>query len=198
MNRSKKTGIIAVGILLFFLMLAGCGEAPDSSVEREDPPDEAEGAVDESVETPEEEPPVGIFKGNRAPEFVLTDMDHQQVQLDDFRGRWVIVNFWHLGCPYCLQEKEVFQAFYDTGDEEDAVILSINFRDSRERVEAYLEEHGYTFPVLFDTENSDTVNDYRVRAVPTSVFVDPDGLVQHRVEGAMTLDFIRMRLGLQE
>jgi len=198
----SKTFVIWAILLVLLVLLQGC-----SSPENESPAVTVDPVEEESVENNGEEgsqaepmgeaPPIGIFQGNTAPDFTLYDLEGRQVCLWDLKGRQVIVNFWQLSCAPCLAEKEVLQAFVDEYGDEEVVILSVNLRDSQQQVESYMEEQGYTFTVLYDTRDNFAAAEYRVRATPTSVFIDENGLVKHRVEGMMNLDFIKERVGIE-
>lgn len=196
MKVKNKTIMILVILLVTLLFVQGCSspetETPDAPVE----PAVETATIEESEES-EESPTIGIFQGNTAPDFTLYDLNGHEVSLWDLRGQQVIVNFWQMSCPPCLAEKEVFQAFVNEYGDEEVVILSVNLRDSRQQVEAYMAEHNYTFPVLYDTRDNFAAVEYRVRATPTSVFIDENGLVKHRVEGMMNVDFIKERVGIE-
>lgn len=191
----RKQRVLLVLFLALTLLMQACGagvaDVPavvENEVEKETGPEEA------SVV---EAPPVGIFKGYTAPDFTLYNLEGMEVRLWDLKGKQVIVNFWQMGCPPCLAEKKVFQAFVDEYGHEEVVILSVNTRDPRPQVEAYMEENDYTFPVLFDTRENFAAVAYRVRATPTSVFIDENMVIQQRVEGMMNLDFIKERVGMK-
>ncbi|MEN1761886.1 TlpA disulfide reductase family protein [Anoxynatronum sibiricum] len=201
----KSVLLLVVLLLLSMAVLQACSptapESPQVTVESAEIDEAAieEPEVTEASETTEiDEPPVGIFQGNRAPDFTLYDLEGNQVCLEDLRGNQVVLNFWHMGCPPCVMEKKEIQAFQEVHEDKNIWILSINIRDSQQAVEAYMEENNYTFPVLFDTHDNFAAVEYRVRATPTSVFIDEDGLVKHRVEGAMNVAFMENRLGLSE
>lgn len=196
----KHTFMMALTIsLIAVVFMQGCS-SPETQAPAVTVSSQEEGEADTpQVEKPiEEAPPIGIFQGNTAPDFTLYDLEGQEVSLWDLRGQQVIVNFWQMSCPPCLAEKKVFQAFVDEHGDEDVVILSVNLRDSQQRVEAYMEEHNYTFSVLYDTKDNFAAVEYGVRATPTSVFIDENGLVKHRVEGMMNLDFIEERVGIEQ
>jgi peroxiredoxin len=200
----KKSVILILVFLLFIVpVLQGCGgpesEAPVVSEEPEAETMESEEAPLETAgEPPVEEPRVGIFQGNVAPDFTLYDLEGNQICLEDLRGQQVIVNFWQMSCGPCLAEKQELQAFMDEYGDENVTILSINLRDSQQLVEEYMDENGYSFPVLFDTHDNFAAVEYRVRATPTSVFIDEEGLIKHRVEGMMNVAFIKERLGIED
>ena len=208
----KKSLLLVALLIIGMMVLQACSPTvPDTPAVTVESPGENEADIevtDEAPESPEasveaavaeaDEPPVGIFQGNRAPDFTLYDLEGNQVCLEDLRGNQVVVNFWHLGCPPCVMEKKEIQAFQEAHGDKNIVFLSINLRDTQQTVEAYMEENGYTFPVLFDTHDNFAAVEYRVRATPTSVFIDEEGLVKHRVEGAMNVAFMESRLGLSE
>ncbi len=194
----NKTIVILIILMGSLLFVQGCSnpetEAPEVTVAPGEENVEESPTKEEPVN---ESPPIGIFQGNTAPDFTLYDLEGREVCLWDLRGQQVIVNFWQLSCPPCLAEKEVFQSFVDEYGNEEVVILSVNLRDSQQQVEAYMAEHDYTFPVLYDTRDNFAAVEYGVRATPTSVFIDENGLVKHRVEGMMNLEFIRERVGIE-
>ncbi|SMP41335.1 peroxiredoxin family protein [Anoxynatronum buryatiense] len=201
----KKGILLLVVLLIGMAVLQACSPAtPESPPVTVEPAEKEEAVIEEpevteaSEATEANEPPVGIFQGNRAPDFTLYDLEGNQVCLEDLRGNQVVLNFWHMGCPPCVMEKKEIQAFQEAHEDKNILILSINIRDSQQAVEAYMEENSYTFPVLFDTNDNFAAVEYRVRATPTSVFIDEDGLVKHRVEGAMNVAFMENRLGLSE
>lgn len=197
----KKHLIFTMVLLLlmtpFFQSCSGSDpETPVVTVDPAQPKDDSEELTDQEEAT-SAAPRTGIFQGNRAPDFTLYDLEGYQICLEDLRGQKVILNFWQMSCGPCLAEKPEIQAFVEAYGDENVVILSINLRDSQQEVEAYMEENGYTFPVLMDTHDNFAAVEYRVRATPTSVFIDEEGLIMHRIEGAMNAAFMKDRLGIE-
>ena len=64
-------------------------------------------------------------------------------------------------------------------------------RETRQSGEAYITEHGYTFPVYFDTEQS-AARAYGIRALPTTMFIDAEGNIVTWAEGALSAEGLRM------
>jgi len=111
------------------------------------------------------------------------------VQLSDYRGKRVIVNFWATWCPPCRAEIPDFQKLYEKKDVE---ILAVNLtetEESTEGVEEFVKEFGMTFPVVMD-ENSDVSNTYQVSAYPTSYMIDSNGRIQFVAMGALNYDLM--------
>jgi cytochrome c biogenesis protein CcmG, thiol:disulfide interchange protein DsbE len=125
--------------------------------------------------------------GQPAPNFTLTTVDGDEVTLTDFRGQAVLINFWASWCVPCRLEMPALQQAYNAHKDEGLVILGINrtFADELPDITAFVREFNLTFPILLDT--NDTVNtDYQVLGLPTSIFINREGIVTHIQIGAMT------------
>ncbi len=123
-------------------------------------------------------------RGFLAPDLALEDSNGQLVRLSDLRGRPVLVNFWASWCPPCQAEMPALQRVYDDYGEQGYVILAVNttFQDSEAEALAFIEERGLTFPVLWDWDG-DAARRYEVRSMPTSFFIDADGIIRDVVIG---------------
>ena len=132
---------------------------------------------------------VGINKGQIAPNFKLQTLNGETVQLSDYKGKRVIVNFWATWCPPCRAEIPDFQKLYEKKDVE---ILAVNLtetEESTEGVEGFVKEFEMTFPVVMDV-NSDVSNTYQVSAYPTSYMIDSNGRIQFVAMGALNYDLM--------
>ncbi len=123
-------------------------------------------------------------KGSQAPDFTLEALDGEQVHLNDFRGKVVILNFWATWCIPCREEMPYLEERYRRY-KPDLVVLAINFAEPTGVVKAYVEELGLTFDVLLDPRAL-VQGMYEVRGYPTSVFIDAQGMIQTQHIGAMT------------
>lgn len=136
----------------------------------------------------DEDGDVGLSKGKKAPDFELETLDGETVNLSDFRGEKVMVNFWATWCPPCRAEMPDMQEFHE--DYDDAVILSVNLREtenSDRNVEDFLDEYGITFDVLSD-EDSTVGNTYGAQALPTSYLINTDGTIDNKAVGPLNYD----------
>ncbi len=132
-----------------------------------------------------------------APDFTLTDQYGVTHSLADYRGKVIFLNFWATWCPPCRAEMPDIQALYEEyAEQEDpeVVILGVAFPDSGkeqdvEGVKAFLDENGYTYPVLMD-EGATLQLPYYVTAYPTTFLIDEEGYVLGYIPGMMTKDIM--------
>ena len=128
-----------------------------------------------------------------APDFTVYDLDGNEVQLTDFFGKPIIVNFWASWCGPCKMEMPDFDAAYNTY-KDDIVFLMVNMTDgSRETVEVaseFIADSGYTFPVYYDTQYSAAIT-YSVASLPTSYFLNSQGELVAHAKGAIDAETLQ-------
>lgn len=124
-----------------------------------------------------------------APDFVMRDASGAELNLSDFEGTPVVLNFWTSWCAYCKKEMpSLEQAYKDYGDSVQFVILNATANEtSRTSGSEYIEESGFAFPVYYDTEGQG-VAQYAVRGFPRTVFIDADGYVFYTHVGFISED----------
>ena len=115
--------------------------------------------------------------GNMAPNFTLNSIDGGTVTLNDLQGRPVMVNFWATWCVPCVGEMPHIQAVYDKYSTQEAVIITINTRQSAEAAKAFIASHGFNFPVLVDSQGK-VAQDYRIAGIPMTFFIDAKGVIK--------------------
>lgn len=132
-----------------------------------------------------------------APDFTLKTINGSQVTLSQFRSHPVLINFWASWCASCrLEMPELVQA-YEAHKGEGFVVLAVNatYQDSVEEAERFVTEFNLTFPVLLDETGEVTDSLYFVRGLPTSIFVDRNGLLTKIKLGSMTGEQINEYVG---
>lgn len=120
-----------------------------------------------------------------APDFSLLNIEGEQIQLSDFQGQPVLINFWATWCGPCLIEMPSIQDRFEKHQKEGLVVLAIDFDEPKEDVAFFGEELGLTFDLLLDP-GGEIQNLYRILGYPTSFFVDPDGVIKVLHIGVMT------------
>ncbi len=130
-----------------------------------------------------------------AKDFKLSDIKGEMHTLEDFRGKYVLVNFWTMSCNVCKSEMTTLQSAFDLLDRDDLVIISVHAGNPSEDVGSVLELNDISFPVLFDTDLQ--LGDWGVPTMPTTFIINPDGSIRYRAVGTRVwsspfmIDFIQ-------
>lgn len=137
--------------------------------------------------------------GFTAPDFTLNTPQDEAQSLSDYQGRPVLVFFWASWCSVCKATMPGLQSVYEEYAPRGFEILAVNVthQDSLSAALNYFESQGYTYTMLLDRDGA-VSQDYQMRALPTSVLIGPDGVVQDVVIGSgMSEGFLRARLDQQ-
>ncbi|MBB6218701.1 peroxiredoxin [Anaerosolibacter carboniphilus] len=195
--------IILIGILgsaIYFRWLNPKKEDPGKiSIEepmpgQEETPAPGEEQIKENGNTgAEENSGSGVFPGDKAYDFTLVDREGNEITLSSLKGKVVFINFWTTWCGYCVTEMPHMQEVYETYKDKKVVVLAVNVLAAEKpgtemtNVNDFVDEKGFTFPVLFDVDGAVSVK-YRVRAFPTTYILDQEGTIVEVVTGAMDKD----------
>lgn len=135
-------------------------------------------------------PGTGIPNGAQAPDFELKTTDGKVVKLSDFKGQAVMLNFFATWCPPCRSEMPTLQEVYREYESQGFVLLAINLNESNLAVNKFRENYGLTFPIVIDKE--DRVSRlYDIVPLPTSYFIDKNGVVQAKWTGELSKEKLR-------
>ncbi|MBW3557472.1 MAG: TlpA family protein disulfide reductase [Actinobacteria bacterium] len=121
--------------------------------------------------------------GKPAPEVIGTGLDGSTLRLSQFRGRYVVLNFFATWCVPCQQEHDDLLRFSERHRSAgDAVVLAVIFDDEPDRVRQFFERRGGDWPVLADPSGKVSL-DFGVRGPPESYLIDPNGFVRSKIVG---------------
>jgi cytochrome c biogenesis protein CcmG, thiol:disulfide interchange protein DsbE len=123
---------------------------------------------------------------------VIRTLDGTSLTLEDLKGKVVLINIWATWCPPCVIEMPGFQRVYQDYRDQGFLVLGVSRdHEGTERVEAFLEKRGITFPVAMasDADLGDITN---VTTLPTSYLMGRDGTIRHRVEGLFAEPALRL------
>jgi len=141
-------------------------------------------------------PVVGLKPGDLAPEFAvehadgttfqLADLAGHPIRLADLRGKGVWLNFWATWCPPCQQElpvlRDLSERYRDAGLE---VVAAAVQETSPADVQAFADRYQLGYTIGFDT-SADIFHLYKGYALPTQVFIGPDGIIRDVVYAPLT------------
>ena len=133
----------------------------------------------------------GLDIGDVAHDFELVDLDGSLVRLSDFRGQPVIVNFWATWCAPCQLEMPEFQTAFEGHQEDGLVILALNQDEPVDRArEFFYDEMGLTFTPLLDDGSTVYTSYTNFSVLPTTFFIDREGIVTGVHRGPLTESLI--------
>jgi len=193
MNQQSRTilGVIAFAVIImgaifaYNVLVNDEANAPDSMIIHTTVPTQTTApTMQESTTAPQTQPETGL---EPAPNFNLLDSDGNELQLSDFFGKPIVLNFWATWCPACVRETPVFETLYqEYGDR--VHVLKVNLLGSRgetkEIVENFMHNGGYTFPLFFD-DNDSGARAYAVRGIPITFFIDENGYIAATASGSL-------------
>lgn len=140
-------------------------------------------ALAESLNPTGEAPAAEV--GRAAPAFRLRTLDGSAAELTEFRGRYVLLNFWASWCGPCRGETPALQAFFERGSP-GLVVVGVNQQETAETAQAFTDQFAVTYPIVLDADGQ-VSGAYRVSTgLPVSFLIDPDGVIQRVHLGALT------------
>ncbi len=133
--------------------------------------------------------PDRVAVGKPAPDFTAQTLDGDTVALSGLRGQPVAVNFWATWCVPCEVEMPELESASARYANQGLVVLGVNAGEDALIVRKFVEQVGVTFPIVLDPDSA-ILDLYEVRAFPTTVWVDAEGMVFAEHLGPLTSDLI--------
>ena len=181
--KSRKLVFVVIGIWVFVCLaasvigiLAYTGALPIGQTGSMGPDAESEGIKIDEI----------------APDFTLQNSAGETVRLSDLRGKSVVINFWATWCGPCVREMPALQRYQDKYP--DFVLLGIDEGEKAEEVRKFTDKMKITYQILVD-EKGTVANLYKVMIMPTTYFVDKDGVILARHFGYMGEEQLEFYLG---
>ncbi len=118
--------------------------------------------------------------GDPAPQFELERLDGSPVQLETYRGKYLLIDFWATWCPPCVLEIPELNAFYSEHQDLGVEVLAISIdRDDPEKLRLWAEEKSVLYPVAI--ADTDLARAYGAAQFPFHVLIGPDGTILERL-----------------
>jgi peroxiredoxin len=134
--------------------------------------------------------------GFLAPDFELKTLSGEAIKLSDLRGQAVLINLWATWCPPCRAEMPALEKVFKEYKDQGFTVLAVNmtYQDDPQKVGPFIQEYGLTFPILLD-ETGEVGNAYQLKSLPSSYFIDREGVIQEVVIGGpMAEALLRARI----
>ena len=169
-------------------------ETEATEADKANAPEETAGDGEEGADQAE----AGAQEVLPAIDFTLKDQYGNTHSLSDYNGKTIFLNFWATWCPPCRAEMPDIQKIYETYDTEgdDALIVlgvagpGYGNEKSEEGIKEFLDENGYTYPVLMDT-TGELFSAYGIYSYPTTFMIDRDGNVFGYASGQLNEDMMK-------
>ncbi|WP_078120780.1 TlpA family protein disulfide reductase [Thiosocius teredinicola] len=125
-------------------------------------------------------------------DFSLPGLDGKTYSLSDYRGKWVLVNYWATWCPPCLEELPELEVFHSNAEGK-AVVLGVNMEEIDEKsLREFVDEQFLSFPILVATARPSRDQLIGpIEGLPTSYLITPEGEVVARQVGQITAEALR-------
>jgi peroxiredoxin len=123
-------------------------------------------------------------------EFSLPDLEGNQHTLAQYKGKWIIINYWATNCPPCLTEIPELEDFHSRHRDKDAVVLGVNYEDVKlSWLKDFIQSVKMTYPVLL--AEPDAVTPFgSIMMLPTTIIVSPEGRLMGLQRGAITAEML--------
>ncbi|YCA42731.1 thiol-disulfide oxidoreductase ResA [Bacillus sp. JZ8] len=125
-----------------------------------------------------------VVVGEKAPDFVLEDLNGEKHKLSDYEGKGVFLNFWGTWCKPCAKEMPVMQNQYEQFKDKGVEILAVNADETELAVNRFSKSYGLTFPVMID-DGGEVQTAYDIGPLPTTILIDSKGEIVDIFEGGL-------------
>ena len=180
--KSVKKLISFIGIFSLVFVILACGnkKSSEQKVQKQSNKSKVEQAQTESAAAPGE-------MGGKAPNFQLNNLQEKQVELKDFKGEVVLLNFWGIWCPPCKKEiPELIEIQKENKAKEFSIVSIALPRGPVSGIKDFVQKNNINYPVLVGQGNAlkSIMEKYGgIRGVPTTFLIDNKGVIQHKWVG---------------
>ncbi|WML47660.1 thiol-disulfide oxidoreductase ResA [Neobacillus sp. PS3-34] len=131
-----------------------------------------------------------VAVGEKAPDFVLTDMNGVKHRLSDYKGKGVFLNFWGTWCKPCETEMPFINNQYHQFKDKGVEVLAVDIKESNLAVTKFAERHKLDFPIMIDKDEQ-VMTEYGIDPLPATFLIDKNGYVVKYHTGQLTEDMAK-------
>ena len=139
------------------------------------------------------EPAAALQIAKPAPDFTLNDIDGKKVQLSDFKGKVIVLNFWSTTCAPCVAEIPSLNSLYRDLKGNGLIVLGISLDRSVKPVKHLADKLHIAYPLLMDSQQDVYFDSYALFGQPISVIIDRTGIVQEKLLGEVDWSSTKIR-----
>ncbi len=139
-----------------------------------------------------------VFYAQSAPKanFSLVDLQGVKHELANYKGKWVLVNYWATWCPPCLEEVPDLIDLYENRKKKDVIVLGVVFDyEDVQEVTDYVDDMVMTYPIVL-SDNAVVAQFQQVNVLPTTFIFNPKGTLVKVKHGAITKEYMQRFIGL--
>ena len=122
-------------------------------------------------------------------EWKLVDIKGKQVQLSDYKGKVILLNYWATWCPPCIAEMPSLQKLYN--DYQDKMVFIFLTSDDKSKVNTFMDKKKFTLPVFYQASNAPSK--LATNSLPTTFLIDQNGKILMEEIGASDWNGASMR-----
>jgi thiol-disulfide isomerase/thioredoxin len=132
---------------------------------------------------------LGCALAATAQPFVFKDMQGNAQRLIDYKGKWVLVNFWATWCPPCLEEVPDLVSLHEAHKNTDLVVIGVALDSTEKSVKAFVTKRSVTYPIVMgDYDMAEQVG--QIEVLPTSYLYNPQGELVSYQEGVLSRESV--------
>lgn len=149
---------------------------------------DANAAINKDYEVVENGTSVASSQKVKMKDFLVYTYDDKKINLSDYNGKPIVVNFFATWCPPCKAELPSFEKLYTIyGENVEFVMVNLTdgYSQIKEDVKVFIDENKYTFPVYYDIDLS-AANAYNIYSIPETIFIDKNGNITYNHVGLIS------------
>lgn len=187
--RSSSPGLVMLALLVSAWFMAACDSNDPGGASASGPARNIAVASLDAIDNTDR----GLDDDQLAPDFRLIYANGEQINVSDWLGQPVILNFWATWCAPCRAEMPELVDAYEAHSDQGLVIVGVNVLESEEKAQEFMAQFDMDFPVVLDGRG-ELQQLYQVRGLPTTLFIDREGRIAVRWAGLLTTQLLEQFL----